>query len=39
MLDTMAVIGQAMKQSLDKLQDLPVNINPHHVTAESLVTR
>lgn len=38
LLDSMAVIRPAMKQTLDKLQDLPVDINPYHVTAASLVT-
>ncbi len=39
MLDTMAIIRPAMKQTLDKLQDLPVDINPYHVTAARLVPR
>ncbi|MBC7924056.1 MAG: hypothetical protein H7039_00200, partial [Bryobacteraceae bacterium] len=37
MLDKLAVVRPAMKATLDKLKDLPTDINPSHVTARALV--
>jgi hypothetical protein len=39
MLDQLAVIRPAMKATLEKLTDLPTDINPHHVTAASIAAR
>lgn len=36
MLDQLAVIRPAMKATLDKLKDLPTDINPSHVTAAAI---
>jgi hypothetical protein len=36
MLAKLAVIRPEMKQTLDRLNDLPTDINPRHITAEAL---
>ncbi len=36
MLETLAVIRPEMKATLDRLKDLPTDINPNHVSAASL---
>ena len=36
MLDTLAVVRPVVQSALDKLKDLPTDINPRHVTAEQI---
>lgn len=38
MLDELAVIRPVVQQALDRLKDIPTDINPRHVTAEQLAT-
>jgi hypothetical protein len=37
MLDRLAVVRPELRTALDRLKDLPTDINPSHVTANSLV--
>jgi hypothetical protein len=39
MLDQLAVIRPAMQATLDKLKDLPTDINPNHATAAEIAAR